>query len=306
MHRRTVLKSVATAAAGAGLAAAGTGAVRAEAAATTAGPTSFVASDERTRLFYRDWGTGQPVVFTHSWGMNADMWMYQMVHLAGHGMRCVAYDRRGHGRSSDPGRGFDYNTLADDLAALLEQLDLREVTLVGHSMGGGEIVRYLSRHGAGRVARVVLVGAALPFLLKTSDNPDGVDRSVYDRLFAAWSKDFPKWLADNAPPFLVPETSAEMTQWVIRMCLQCSLLAAIECDRAVAETDFRPELPKVTVPTLIIHGDRDVSTPLELTGKKTARLIPSSQLKVYEGAPHGLFITHMDRLNGDLLAFIRG
>jgi len=310
MHRRNVLKSVVSVAAGAGLVAA-SGPAQAEGAKTktrAANPirTPFIVTSDGASLFYKDWGKGKPVVFVHSWALNSDMWQYQMIHLADQGLRCVAYDIRGHGRSSDPGRGYDYDTLARDLAAVIEQLNLREVTLVGHSMGCGVIVRYLSRHGPRRVARVALVSPTLPFLLKTEDNPDGVDKIVFERLRATWSKDFPKWLADNARPFFTPETSPEMVQWGIRMCLQASMKALIDCNRADTETDFRRELPKITTPTLIIHGDKDVSTPLESTGRKTARLIPGSQLKVYEGAPHGLMFTHMDRFNHDLLAFIKG
>jgi pimeloyl-ACP methyl ester carboxylesterase len=221
-------------------------------------------------------------------------------------LRCVAYDHRGHGRSSDPGQGYDYDTLAGDLATVIEQLDLRDITLVAHSMGCGAAVRHLSRHGADRIARVALVSPTLPFILKTEDNPDGVDKTVLERVRAKFSKDFPKWLADNAPPFFTPETSPAMIQWGINMCLQASLKALIDCNRTGAETDFRAELPKITAPTLIIHGDKDVSAPLEFTGRKTARLIPGSRLKVYEGAPHGLMFTHMDRFNRDLHDFIKG
>jgi len=311
MHRRNVLKSVVSATAGAGMfAAAGSSArgrgAKTEAATAQALRTPFIVTRDGASLFYKDWGKGKPIVFVHSWALNSDMWQYQMIHLAGQGLRCVAYDSRGHGRSSDPGQGYDYDTLADDLAAVIERLNLREVTLVGHSMGGGEVVRYLSRHGAKRIAHAVLVAPSTPFILKTEDNPDGVDKRVFERLRATWSKDFPKWLADNARPFFTPETSPEMIQWGVRMCLQTSLKALIDCNRADTETDFRAELPKITMPTLIIHGDADVSTPLELTGRKTARLIPGSQLKVYEGAPHGLMFTHMDRFNRDLLAFIKG
>jgi non-heme chloroperoxidase len=311
MRRRNVLKSVAFAATGAGLFAANGAAVSAvvqktEGSTANTTRTPFIVTRDGASLFYKDWGNGKPIVFVHSWALNSDMWQYQMIHLAGQGLRCVAYDSRGHGRSSDPGQGYDYDTLADDLATVIEQLNLREVTLVGHSMGGGEVVRYLSRHGAKRIARAALVSPSLPFLLKTADNPDGVDKSVFERLRATWSKDFPKWLADNARPFFTPETSPEMIQWGVRMCLQASLKALLDCNRADTETDFRAELPKIAVPTLIIHGDKDVSTPLELTGRKTARLIPGSQLNVYEGAPHGLMFTHMDRFNRDLLAFIKG
>jgi non-heme chloroperoxidase len=266
----------------------------------------FFETRDHATLFCKDWGTGKPVVFVHSWSLNSDMWQYQMIHLSGQGLRCIAYDQRGHGRSSQPGYGYDYETLADDLASLLEQLDLREVTLIGHSMGCGEIVRYLSRHGSSRVARVVLIGTATPFALKTPDNPDGVDRATLDKFRASWAKDFPKWLGDNARPFFVPETSPEMMQWVIGMCLQSSLKALIDCFNANTETDFRAELPAITVPTLVIHGDADVSQPIEQRRRRTAQLIPGSQFKLYEGAPHGLMFTHTDRLNGDLLAFIKG
>jgi non-heme chloroperoxidase len=266
----------------------------------------FLETRDRATLFYKDWGTGKPVVFVHSWSLNSDMWQYQMIHLAAQGLRCIAYDQRGHGRSSQPGYGYDYDTLADDLAALLEQLDLREVTLIGHSMGCGEIVRYLSRHGSSRVARAVLIGTVTPFALKTPDNPDGIDKAIFDKLRASWAKDLPKWLGDNARPFFVPETSPEMVQWVVGMCLQASLKALIDCNHATTATDFRAELPAITVPTLIIHGDADVSEPIDQRGRKTAQLIPRSQFKLYEGAPHGLMFTHIERLNADLLAFIKG
>src|SRR5262249_3060896 len=263
-------KSVVSAAAGAGLVAASGDSARAKTQATTTEGLRkpFIVTRDGASLFYKDWGNGRPVVFVHSWALNSDMWQYQLLHLAGQGLRCVAHDNRGHGRSSDPGRGYDYDTLAGDLATVIEQLDLREITLVAHSMGCGVAVRYLSRHGDKRVARVALVSPSLPFLLKTEDNPDGVDGSVLDKLRATWSKDFPKWLADNAPPFFTAETSPEMIQWGVRMCLQASLKALIDCNRADTETDFRAELPKITAPTLIIHGDKDVSMPLELTGRK--------------------------------------
>jgi len=305
MHRRQVLKSAAASAAG--LAAAGGEAVR----AGNILQAPSVRTRDWTTIFYKEWGTGKPVVFVHGWALNSDMWQYQMTFLAAQNLRCVAYDRRGHGRSGQPGRGYDYDTLADDLAALIGHLDLREVTLVGHSMGGGEIVRYLSRHGAGRVARAVLLAATLPFPLKTADNPDGVEEARFEDLRAALGKDAPHWFASGAPGFFgagLPggSVSPEMSQWGVNLCLQTSLKAMIDCNRALAGTDFRGELRKITVPTLVIHGDSDQSAPLDLTGRKTARLIPGSQLKVYEGAPHGLFITHMERLNGDLLAFAKG
>jgi non-heme chloroperoxidase len=264
----------------------------------------FVRTSDGTRLYCRSWGTGKPVLFVHSWALNSDMWQYQMIDLASRGFRCIAYDMRGHGRSGDPGRGYDFDTLAADLASVIEQLDLHDLTIVAHSMGAGETVRYLTNCGAGRVARIALLAPITPFLLKRPDNPDGVDKGAFEDTRAAWRRDFPKWLADNARPFVVPETSPEMVQWLIAQMLQASLYAVCETNRAVAETDFRAEMKKIAVPVLILHGDRDVSAPLEVTGRRSAQLIPKSRLKVYEGAPHGLFITHMDQVNADLREFI--
>ncbi len=310
MNRRSLLTSVTSAAAGAALFAGSPEAVWAKdtKSADAKGrilPSQFLETRDRTALFYKDWGSGKPVVFVHSWAVSSDLWQYQMVHLCGKGMRCVAFDRRGHGRSSQPGHGYDYDTLADDLALLLEQLDLREVTLVGHSMGCGEIVRYLSRHGSSRVDRIVLVGTGTPFALKTPDNPEGIDRAVLDKIRDSWAKDLPRWLAENSRPFFASETSPEMIQWLIRMALQSSLKALLDCSNASTDADFRTELVAITVPTLIIHGDADVSQPIEQRGRRTAQLIPGSRFKLYEGAPHGLMFTHTDRLNADLLAFIK-
>jgi len=307
MDRRDVLKSVAFGLAGVKLA----GSNHMSAAplhnsargATGVGP--FVETPDGTRLFVKEWGAGDPVVFVHSWAVNSDLWQYQMLFLASQGIRCIAFDQRGHGRSSDPGRGYEYDTLSDDLSAVLEQLDLRGVSLVGHSMGCGTIVRYLTRQGTSRVKRIVLVSPTMPFLLKTADNPQGVDKAALERLRSGWAKDFPKWVSENARPFFTPDTSEGMVEWGISMVRQASLKALIDCNRADAETDFRAELPKIGLPTLVIHGDKDVSAPLELTGKKTATLIPRSRLVVYEGAPHGLMLTHVDRLNTDLLQFLK-
>jgi non-heme chloroperoxidase len=304
MYRRQVLKSVGTLAAGVGVRAIGIQAATTQASAAELVPLRRIVTADGTNLFYKAWGAGRPVVFVSSWGLNADMWAYQMVALSGPEVRCIAFDRRGHGRSGDPGRGYDYDTLADDLATVIEQLELNEITLIGHSMGAGEIVRYLSRHGPSRVARVVLLAPSTPFLLKTADNPDGVDKAVFEQMRAMWRQDFPKWLFDNARPFFVPATSHEMIQWVGGMMLQTSLKTLIDLNVLVTETDFRGELGHVTVPTFIIHGDRHHSAPLGLTGEKTARLIPGSRLTVYEGAPHGLMFTHLERLNADLLAFV--
>lgn len=269
-----------------------------------AGP--FVEAEDGALLFHRDWGAGKPVLFLSGWALSSEMWGYQMLDLVDNGLRCVAYDRRGHGRSSDPGRGYDYDTLADDLAAVLEQLDLREVTLVGHSMSGGEIARYLARHGDRRIARAVFLAPTTPMILRAPDNPDGLDPHLIDHVRAAIRADYPRWLDDNTPPFFVDETPPATREWVRSLMFQCSMKAAIDCNRAMAEADFRDELRRIRVPTLIVHGDRDASAPLALTGQKTAALVPGSRLVVYEGAPHGLFVTHRERLSRDLLAFAQG
>lgn len=225
-----------------------------------------------------------------------------MIHLADRGVRCIAYDRRGHGRSSDPGHGYEIDTLADDLSAVIESLNLKEVTLVGHSLGCCEIVRYLSRHGSRRIARIVLVAPTLPFMTKTLDNPEGIDRALWDDLRTRTMSDFPQVLAETFQP--TGETSLPMYEWIFRMFEQASLKALLDCNRLWQQTDYRSELPKIAAPTLIIQGDKDLSAPLEWTGKRTAAMIPGSRLVVYEGATHGLMLTHVSRLNADLHSFI--
>jgi non-heme chloroperoxidase len=269
----------------------------------------YVQAELRPSLFYRDWGSGTPVLFCSSWALTGAQFQYQMAHLVERGFRAISYDRRGHGRSDDPGGGFDYDTLADDLAAVIEHLDLRELTLVGHSMAGGEIVRYLTRHGGQRVARIVLLAATLPFPLKTDANPDGIDASVFEGARAEWHRDYGQWLEDNQGPFFgdgLPGcwVSEYVRRWTMADALSSSLLAVIECNRAMAETDFRAEMRELRTPTLIIHGDHDASIPIELSGLKQAELLPHSHLIVYENAPHGLYLTHGSRFNHDLTSFI--
>lgn len=311
MRRRSLLKSIATIVAGTGLVGKAHGLGR-EWPLIPAGEKprakQFIEAADGTNLFFRDWGTGRPLVFAAPWALNSAWWEYQMADLAGRGLRCVAYDRRGHGHSGEPGHGYEFDTLADDLAAVVEQLDLRDITLVGQSMGAGEVVRYLSRHGSSAIGRVVLIAPVTPFLLKTEDNPDGVDGSNFERVRQALSKDRPNVIAAFAPAFFgAPKNpvSAEMMQWLTSMALQCSLRVTLDLNHALTETDFRADLRTITLPVLIIQGDNDVGTPIKITGRKTANLITGSQLKVYEGAAHGLNITHMDRLNHDLLAFIK-
>jgi non-heme chloroperoxidase len=271
----------------------------------------YLETADGASLFYRDWGSGQPVVFLSSWGLSSVQFQYQMASLVKRGYRTISYDRRGHGRSDDPGVGYDYDTLADDLAALIDHLDLSGLTLVGHSMAGGEIVRYLSRHGDGRTARAVLVAATLPFPRKTETNPMGVEAAIFERVRELWSRDFAAWVQANEPPYFgdgLPgcDVSEFIRDWTRTDMLGTSLMAIIECNRALTDTDFRDELRTVRVPTLIVQGDKDASIPIELAGYRQHELLPNSQLIVYENAPHGLYLTHRDRLTEDLTAFIAG
>lgn len=268
-------------------------------------PGNIVETIDGTQLFYRSWGTGRPVVFVAAWALHSQAWQYQMVPLAAQGFRCVAFDRRGHGRSSDPGTGYDLDTLADDLGSVLTQLDLTDVILVGHSLGAAESVRYLTRHGSSRVARLVLIAPITPCLTRTPDNPDGLDPDVFERMRAAFMSDFPGIVANNIQPFVTPETSPALTEWIMRMMSECSLKSLIDCNRHFASADFRSELPALRLPTLVLQGDADASAPLELTGRKTAALMPHATLKVYAGAPHGLIFTHKTRVNEDLVEFAR-
>jgi pimeloyl-ACP methyl ester carboxylesterase len=257
-------------------------------------------------LFYRDWGAGEPILIMAGWTHSSEMWAYQMEPLSRKGFRCIAYDRRAHGRSSDPGRGFDYDTLADDLADVIRVLGLENVTLVAHSFASGEVVRYLTRHGSKRVARVALVApAAIPFLLRTDDNPAGIPEPVFDQARDAFLSDFAGWAQANAEPYFVPGTSRAAIDWTIRMMMQTSLRAAGELNRVQVTTDFRPELGQIDVPVLIVHGDRDASAPIELTARPAAALIPGARLVVYEGGPHGLYFTHQRELNQDLVHFVQ-
>ncbi|PCC68784.1 Pimeloyl-ACP methyl ester carboxylesterase [Nannocystis exedens] len=257
-------------------------------------------------LFYRDTGgDGPPVVFVHGWALSSSMWQYQEHALRAAGLRCVAYDRRGHGRSSPAASGYALDTLADDLAAVLAHLDLRGATLIGHSLGCAEVLRYVARHGSSRVARIALLAPTTPVLRQLPDNPEGLPDAAFAALWATWAHDFPGWAADNEPPFFVPETSAAMRSWLVSELLRTHVDVAIATQRAVVFSDLRPDLAAIDRPTLILHGDRDVSAPLAL-GQRTAAGITGARLEIYPGAPHGLFVTHVDRVNHDLLAFIRG
>lgn len=302
MNRREVFAG--TLAGGAALALAGT-AVHGAPRAGMANPVWVTATDG-TRLYVRSWGSGAPILFLSGWALSSEMWAYQMAALSERGFRCIAFDRRGHGRSDDPGQGYDYATLGGDIDAVLTALDVKGATVVAHSMSGGEILSYLERQGAvARVARVLFLATTLPCLTAKPDNPAGVPAAAFDRMRQQFYADFPQWIEANSDPFVVPETSPLMRQWIKNIMLGTSLRAVIDLNRAMTAADFRGGLSALTLPTLFIHGDRDASAPLALTAEPASKLPKQAKLIVYEGAPHGLFVTHITRLNADIEAFAR-
>jgi non-heme chloroperoxidase len=272
---------------------------------------TFTTSDG-TEIYYKDWGSGPAVVFSHGWPLSADAWEAQMFHLASNGFRCIAHDRRGHGRSSQPWDGNDMDHYADDLAELFEHLDLRDAMLVGHSTGGGEVARYIGRHGTGRVARAVLMGAVPPLMLKTDANPGGLPMEVFDGFRAAYLADRAQFFLDVAggPFFGFNRPGAKVSQGRVQTWWLQGMLSghknAYDCIAAFSETDFTEDLKKFDVPTLILHGDDDQVVPIGASALLSAKLVPGSTLKVYAGGSHALGDTDRERVDADLLAFARG
>jgi non-heme chloroperoxidase len=269
-----------------------------------------VTTHDGTIIYFTDWGHGTPVVFSHGWPLNGDAWENQMMFLAEHGYRVIAHDRRGHGRSSKAWHGNDMDTYADDLAALLDTLDITGATLVGHSTGGGEVARYIGRHGTNRVAKAVLVGAVTPQMMVSPANPDGVPMSVFDGIRDGVKTDRAQYFLDLAVPFFGfnrpgAKTSDGQLQTFLIQGLQCSLKSAYACIKQFSETDFTEDLKKMTMPTLVVHGDDDQIVPLASTARRAVELLPQGRLSVYEGAGHALPVTHKDQLNAELLAFLR-
>jgi non-heme chloroperoxidase len=262
------------------------------------------------KLHYKDWGSGQPVLFSHGWPLSADAWEDQMVFLGNHGYRCIAHDRRGHGRSSQPWDGNDMDTYADDLAILIEELELKNVILVGHSTGGGEIARYIGRHGTKRVAKAVLIGAVTPLMLRKAANPAGLPIEAFDKIRAGVLADRSQFFKDLTTPFFgANRPGAKVSQglrdsfWLQGM--QAGFKGVIDCIKAFSETDFTKDLKKFNVPTLILHGDDDQIVPIGASAQLSSRIVKGSTLKIYPGAPHGLCSTLKDQVNEDLLAFFK-
>jgi non-heme chloroperoxidase len=272
---------------------------------------SMITMKDGTRIYYKDWGKGTPVVFSHGWPLSSDSWASQMMFLASNGYRCIAHDRRGHGRSSQPWSGNEMDTYADDLSALIEMLDLKGAVLIGFSAGGGEIARYIGLHGTKRISKAALIAAVPPLMLKTADNPDGLPIEVFDQIRNSSLADRSQLYQDFAggPFFGSNRDGAKVSQGMIDLFwlqgMQAGHKNTFDCIKAFSETDFTEDLKKFDIPTLIIHGDDDQIVPIKSSALQSAKLVKNATLKIYEGAPHGLTDTHKERLNNDLLEFLR-
>jgi len=271
---------------------------------------TFITTRDNTKLYLKDWGEGRPVVLLHGWPLSADSWDDQAMALADAGFRTIAYDRRGFGRSEQPWGGYDYDTLSDDLADVIDATGAKNVALVGFSMAGGEVARYLSRHGGKNVSQAALISSVVPYMLKTDDNPHGVPEEMFAAMTAGMKKDRALFFAAFFKDFYgVGPVSHPVSDQLLEnsrdVAMQASLKATLACAAAFATTDFRPDLASFTVPTLIVHGTADHTVPIDATGRAAAKAIPHAKLIEYDGAPHGLFATEKDRLTADLLTFLR-
>jgi non-heme chloroperoxidase len=273
-------------------------------------PMSMHTTKDGTNIFYKDWGSGQPIVFSHGWPLSGDAWDAQMLHFGQQGYRVIAHDRRGHGRSDQTWHGNDMDTYADDLAGLIEELDLTDAILIGHSTGGGEVTHYIGRHGTKRVAKVVLVGAVPPLMLKTDANPGGLPISVFDDIRRNTFINRPQFFYDLTLPFYGYNRSGAQISEGIRMAfwlqgMQAGIAPAYDCIKQFSEVDYTEDLKRIDVPTLIIHGDDDQIVPIGASAMLSSKIAPNATLKVYQGSPHGLAQTEVERFNADVMDFIR-
>ncbi|MGV9663213.1 alpha/beta fold hydrolase [Nocardia niigatensis] len=271
---------------------------------------TFQTTTDGTTLYYQDFGAGTPILFVSGWSLDSDQWEYQMHYFLAQGYRCVMMDRRGHGRSDTPATGYDVDTRADDVAALIEHLDLRDLTIVAHSAGGGETVRYLSRHGSDRVARIALLAPAIPFMMLTDDNPVGIPIELLEGLLEQLRTDRPQWFAERAQGYFATHLRRGVSQAVIdeeiKRCLSASPYAIQIMQREAFTTDHRPDVAALTVPTLLLHGIPDQSIPIDVASRQAVKLAPHAVLKEYPDAGHGLYITHAAEVNAEILDFIKG
>lgn len=272
---------------------------------------TYIQTNDNTKLYVKDWdGGGRPVILMHGWPLSADSWDDQAVAIADAGFRAIAYDRRGFGRSEQPWSGYDYDTLADDLASVIKETGATDAAIIGFSMGGGEVARYMSRHNGQNVVQAGLISSVVPFMLKTEDNPNGTDQSVFDDMTAQMKEDRAKFFASffkdfYGAGFISSPVSDEVIEWSRFVAMQASLKATLECAKSFSSTDFRPDLAAFKVPTLIIHGTSDKTVPIGAAGRAAAAGIAQSELVEYDGAPHGLFASHKEQLTADLLNFLR-